>query len=816
MFSIITSSKVHYFVFSKIFSLFGRSSPYMDITDLDLIISRIEDQDPEIQLSALRSLQDIVITNHGTVGIKQQDIFDRITKLEKISERLKGENQRYLYDLLSIMNLFNDDQKVLKYKLRGMYTDISLFGLQYVRKLVYCIMDVIYQKLETEDYRSLIEPIAEFLFHHNSEIEAIDFILEVSFVPLKTGTNEDKNRSFAADYTQLIPKYLDGANIDRTIIYLEEMEKFYNIQNLLISIYKNYPSRLLVYLLRLNRKNDAIQYVESLSDIKMKKQLLYILARCGIFYDQNEPITREILSCSYLSTNFMKVAESLEVLAPQKIDFIFKSIEKEKIEVAAISNALIHFAFCRDPVFFPTADDYKIKQEFSDLLKDHRTVSVTASIGLIHSYSHERVLECFGNQIYGNPDIGSVLALAIASQRHHDLDGEILNLLSSFLSSSIKTEVMAAMLGISLLYSASASQKAYDAIFPLLSSPDSEIALFAIYVLGSIFAATGDQGVISSCYEMYSQLKSDSAFSNFAILGLSYIFMKCPELAESEQFAKLDKYCKILALGLMNIGSGSPSIVDSILTEAFTGETDALLESLGLISSCLVGLGDSIAAPLLDRICNSSLLLDSPHLKSVFPLCLALLYASNPKPEVIDNLEKSLNSGEADSNAIIALGIVGAGTKSSRILRILDSNFSNIYKDTRSVSALILSQGLVNLGKGLFSMSPLFYDNTLISDRVLIGLLSTLNLFLDQSIFPDYSFLCYFLSSAITPKYVVGYEGTCRVGKPVDVVGLAGKPNKISGSVVHTLPVIINTNERAEVEDEVLTTYIEDVLVKKE
>ena len=802
--------------FLKFLVCLERSSPYMDITDLDLIISRIEDRDTEIQLSALRSLQEIVVAHHGTVGIKQQAIFDRIARLEAATERLKGDNQKYLYDLLSIMNLFSDDQKVLKYRIKGMHTDISLFGLQYVRKLVSCILDVIYQKLEIEDYRHLIVPITEFLFHHNSEIEAIDFLLEISFVPLKSETNEDKNRSFADDYISLILKYLDSSNKDRVILYLEEIEKFYNIQDLLISIYKEYPSRLLVYLLRLNRKSEAIEYVESFTDLKMKKQLLYILARCDIYYDQNNSENKNILSNTHLSANFMKVAETLEVLSPQKMDYIFKSIEKEKIEVAAISNALIHFAYCRDPVFFPSPEDYKIKQEFSDLLKDHRSVSVSASIGLIHSYSHERVLECFGAQIYGNPDIGSILALAIASQRHHDLDGENLELLAAFLSSTIKTEVIAALLGISLIYSASGSQKAYDVVFPLLSSSDHEIALFAIYVLGSIFASTGDEGVISSCYEMYNQLKNDSAFSTFAILGLAYIYMKCPHLSNSEQFLKLDKYCKIFALGLMNIGSGSPSIVDSILTEAFTGETDALLESIGLLSSCIVGLGDTVATPLLDRICNSSLLLDSPHLKNVFPLCLALLYASNPKPEAIDTLEKSLNSGDADSNALIALGIVGAGTKSSRILRILDSNFSNIYKDTRSVSALILSQGLVNLGKGLFSLSPQFYDKTLVSDRVLIGLLSTINVFLDQSIFPDYSFLCYFLSSSINPKYVVGYDGSCRVGKPCDIVGLAGKPNKISGAVIHTLPIILNTNERAEVDDEVLTAYIEDVLIKKE
>lgn len=190
---------------------------------------------------------------------------------------------------------------------------------------------------------------------------------------------------------------------------------------------------------------------------------------------------------------------------------------------------------------------------------------------------------------------------------------------------------------------------------------------------------------------------------------------------------------------------------------------------------------------------GSSLLLDSQHLRISFPLCLALLYSSNPKTEVIDALEKSINSGDADVNPLIALGIVGAGTRSSRILRILDSNYNNVYKDPIALSALIISQGLMNLRKGLFTLSPLYYEKNVVSDRSITGLPSTVFLFIDQSMFADHSYLCYLLSSSISPKYVTGYEGSCREGKPVNVVGLAGKPNKLSATVIHSLPIIINT-----------------------
>lgn len=787
----------------------------MQTSDLDVIISRIQDQDVEIQRSALKTLHREIVSAQGSVSFKQQELFDRLNTLSQIAESMEGDNKKYLCDLLSAMNLFHSDQKVLRYRLRGCFTNIEEWGIQYVRKLVCCILDVIYQKLEVEDYTSLIEPIVRFLFRHNSEIEAIDFILEISFTRLRSESKEERNRTYEQDYTGLILDCMDSENKDRVTLYLEEMDRFYDIRDLMLKIYLPEPSKYLVYLIKLNEKSQAIEFVKSVSDLT-KRQCLHILARNDIYYETDSFGEQCILSNSFLADNFFQVATLLELLPPQKLDYIFKSLDKEKTEAAAIANALVHFAYGRDPVFFPNEGDYKIKDEFSQHLKTTKSISTTASVGLIHSYSHEKIFECYSSMIYEKPEIGSLLALAIAAQKHHDLDSSILGLLSGFLSSENRKDVFAAMLGISLVYSSSSSSKAYEVVFPLISSPDVEIGLFAIYVLGSIYAGSGDEGILSSCIEMYSELKKDSPFSNLATLGIALVFMKKPELVHSQSFSQLDNYTRILSLGLMNIGTGNASVVDEILTDSFTGDTDALLESIGLASSCLVGIGDSIATQLLERIVGSSLLLDSQHLRTSFPLCLALLYSSNPKTEVIDALEKSINSGDADVSSLIALGIVGAGTRSSRILRVLDSNYNNVYKDSRASSALIISQGLVNLGKGLFTLSPLYYEKNIVSDRPLIGLLSTVFLFIDQSMFTDHSYLCYFLSSSVSPKYVTGYEGSCRVGKPVDVVGLAGRPNKLSATVIHSLPVILNTNERAQVDDSVCTAYIEDVLIKKQ
>lgn len=787
----------------------------MKSLDLHTIIDTLQDKDVDVQRNALLLLRQGINENHGTAGSNQQEIFDKLSVFENIAKKMTGNNQKYLFDLLSFMNLFNSDENVLKYRLLGNVINVEELSLQYIRKLMYCILEVIDNNLETIDYTPLVEDIVEFLFKHNCEAEAIDFVFEVSFIPLINPTGS-KNKSFEKDYTNLILNFMDEQNSKRIILYLEEMACFFAISDFLKKIYLGYPTKYLVYLIKLNELSEAITYVKGIEDKSLKKQCLFILARNCIYYESSDPDEMYILSNAFLYDNFLHVASSLDLLASKKLVAISKNLDKEKVESAAISNALVHFAYGKDPIFFPDDNDYKIQEDIVNGLKGSKSITVLSSIGLIHMFSHEKIFEFFNHTIFSNPEIGSILGLAIAAQKHHDTDSVIFDLLIPFLNSDDKKEVIASLLGISILYSCSNSSKAYEAVFPLLSSSNIEIGLFAIYTMGVVFAASGDESVISACLETFNSLSKTSQFSNFALLGIGLMFMKCPHLRNSKVYSELPRFCKLLCLGLMHVGSGNPSISDEILTESFTGDSDPLLEIIGLLSACLIGVGDPIGTELLDRITNSAMMLDSFHLKTAIPLCLALLYPSNPKPEVIEVLERSMLLRDTQVNAIIALGIVGAGTKSSRVLNALENSFSLISKDIKPVATKIIAQGLINLGKGLFTMSPLYYNKNVISNRAMVGLLSTLIFFFSQSLLTDYSFISYVMSSAFSPKYVVGFEGSCKVGKPIDTVGMVGKPNKLSAIVIHSLPIILNANERAECDEDVYTSYIEDVLVRKE
>jgi 26S proteasome regulatory subunit N1 len=170
-------------------------------------------------------------------------------------------------------------------------------------------------------------------------------------------------------------------------------------------------------------------------------------------------------------------------------------------------------------------------------------------------------------------------------------------------------------------------------------------------------------------------------------------------------------------------------------------------------------------------------------------------------------------------STILSLGIIGAGSTSSRISKILDQQYSYYHKDPKIFSVMKISQGLVCLGKGLLSLSPLCFDKSTLIPKSIIGLFSTIFMFLDSSSSPlvsSHTYMFFMLCQSCSQKYVVCDEKIgIKVGLPVNTVGMVGEPRKISSIQTHVSPVILEEGMRAETDAPVCTSYIEDVLVLK-
>lgn len=66
-------------------------------------------------------------------------------------------------------------------------------------------------------------------------------------------------------------------------------------------------------------------------------------------------------------------------------------------------------------------------------------------------------------------------------------------------------------------------------------------------------------------------------------------------------------------------------------------------------------------------------------------------------------------------NAVVALGLIGAGTNHARLAGLLRNLASYYYKEPNLLFLVRVAQGLVHMGKGLVGVSPYHTEKQLLS-----------------------------------------------------------------------------------------------------
>lgn len=137
------------------------------------------------------------------------------------------------------------------------------------------------------------------------------------------------------------------------------------------------------------------------------------------------------------------------------------------------------------------------------------------------------------------------------------------------------------------------------------------------------------------------------------------------------------------AAGLFGTGGGSAASAEKPLSSyiASTGQPIIVQgktlwpgENLDPATLLVLGLGavagsDAVLSDTLITFADKLLKVANLHAQRVVPLMLALSNLSTPRPELVDDLARlALHSDATLSyNAIIALGLVGAGTGNNRV-----------------------------------------------------------------------------------------------------------------------------------------------------
>jgi 26S proteasome regulatory subunit N1 len=141
-------------------------------------------------------------------------------------------------------------------------------------------------------------------------------------------------------------------------------------------------------------------------------------------------------------------------------------------------------------------------------------------------------------------------------------------------------------------------------------------------------------------------------------------------------------------------------------------------------------------------------------------------------------------------NAILALGLIGAGTNNSRVSGNLRQLASYYYKDPDHLFVVRIAQGLVHMGKGLIGVNPIHSDNFLVYNVGLAGIITVLFSAADMksTLMGNHNYLLYYLVLAMYPRMMVtlnenleNLTTSVRVGQAVDTVAQAGQPKSITG-----------------------------------
>eukprot|EP01053_Blabericola_migrator_P012993 Blabericola_migrator_1__12992@NODE_866_length_6224_cov_151_763196_g467_i1_p1_GENE_NODE_866_length_6224_cov_151_763196_g467_i1NODE_866_length_6224_cov_151_763196_g467_i1_p1_ORF_typecomplete_len1064_score200_48RPN1_RPN2_N/PF17781_1/2e54RPN1_C/PF18051_1/7_8e19PC_rep/PF01851_22/3e03PC_rep/PF01851_22/59PC_rep/PF01851_22/91PC_rep/PF01851_22/41PC_rep/PF01851_22/8e02PC_rep/PF01851_22/9_6e08HEAT_2/PF13646_6/1_4e04HEAT_2/PF13646_6/7_1e02HEAT_2/PF13646_6/4_6e02HEAT_2/PF13646_6/0_014TPR_15/PF13429_6/1_9e03T len=589
---------------------------------------------------------------------------------------------------------------------------------------------------------------------------------------------------------------------------------------------------------------------------------------------------QSILRRDYLPSQFQYLIKELDVVAPRNPDDIFKAgwddkkrrgpsnLDSHRAALAAsYVSGFVHAGFNKDDLLTIDESSYVNRTTQSGI------TAATAAIGLIHMWDVEEGLTQIDKFQYSSDPhtrAGALLAFGVNSANSSNEADPVITLVGDAIRSTHVTERLAAYAALGYGYAGTARTDVSELLVPVVLDLEAagglEASATAALALGFTFVGTADEAVAEALLQtLLERAEQPEALThhhaiNFS-LGLALLFLGRGPEAEVV-LAGLDaiehpvgKVARILIQACAYAASGEMAQVEELLRTCITASEEALKErpaettssqdeettpppaenplqpveaAAAVLCLPLITLREDIGGEMILRLFNHFLQFDNLFVRRAVPLALGFHAASNPKPAIVELLSKLSHDTDADTalHAIVALGLVGAGTNNARIAQLL-RGLAHFYGADASASFLVrLSQGLLYSGKGLLSISPLHQDRRLYDKNALAGLLA----FCVQAIFTKDT-LCasrdhlnyYHLVLALHPRWLITLDESLqpvsvpvRIGQAVDTAGLAGQPRKITGFRTHTTPVLLAFDEKIQIGSEEwqpLTQVLEGIVI---
>ncbi|KAI8473352.1 MAG: 26S proteasome regulatory complex [Monoraphidium minutum] len=773
-------------------------------------------------------------------------------------------NRPALADILSVLASTvagkEGERLGLRYKLAGGLDDLGQWGHEYLRHISGEVAEEFKVQQEAggdvADLMHLVEQIAPYHMSHNAEPEAVDLLLEVERLDMLEALCDDKNYGRTCLYLVSCCSYLPEP--DDTAV-LEVAHRIYTKMG------KHHDA--LRVALRINDPDVICSTFAGCADPLEKKQLAYLLARHGHTLDlEDGPAAveddglrdslREIISNSKLSEHYLALARDLDVMEPKVPEDVYKShlIEGRQPQGPAVDsarqnlastlvNAFVNAGFGTDKLVTPSSEGSggdNIHWIFKN--KDHGKTAATASLGLISLWDVEGGLPAIDKYLYSTDQYvvaGALMAIGIVNCCVQNENDPAFALICDYVTNADPGVRAGAVLGLGLAYAGTRREEVAELLVPLVVDTEvsMEVSGFAALALGLVFASSCKEDLVEAVLTALmsrGEAELSGPFAKYLVLGLGLLFLGKQETVEATvEIAKtlserVSRYCQVVLDGLAYAGSGNVLKVQELLAlcgehpqddddkpdgGSGGGEWRSAHQFPAVLGIALIAMGEPLGAKMAARTLEHLLQYGEPIVRRAVPLATALLSPSDPDASLMDTLSRLSHDADTEvaQNAVVALGIVGAGTNNARLAGILRGLSSYYYKEPTLLYLVRTAQGLVHMGKGLLGLSPFHTERQLLSGVALAGLLAVVFSCEDakQTLAGKYPHLFYCLAAAMKPRMLLTLDeegallpAQVRVGTAVDVVAQAGRPKTITGFQTHTTPVLMSAGERAELATE--------------
>ena len=741
---------------------------------------------------------------------------------------------------------YGDEEKLetLKYRLLAAKSeDLGSWGHEYIRHLALEIGQEYQNRLnadkDTQDLVDLALSLIPYFLSHNAEADAVDLLSELEKI-------------------EVIPEYLDENTYGRVCLYMVSMVNLLTYpedQQFLRTAHQIYVrfnelTRAIVVAIRLNDTELIKSDIKATSDLSLRKQMAFLVARQQIWLDvspedEEDQSFMDCLNNTSVHNHFKSLGKELNILDPKMPEDIYKThletrgtgltnVDSARHNLAsAFVNSFANAGFGNDNMMLVEGD----KSSWIWKTKDDGMLSTTASMGMLLHGDVEVGLDTIDKFTYANEDnikAGALLAIGILNSGVRIDSEPALALLSDTDNLEAKNVPMrvASIMGLGLAYAGSNKEELLEVLLPIVEdgSLNMQLSATAAVSLGLIFVGSSNhqvsEAIATTLMDEERQKHLKDKWTRFMALGLALLYfgrqeevdvildiLKAVDHPMAKPTSVLASVCAWAGTGTVLKLQELLHICNELIEEKEENKGDELVQSYAVLGLSLIAMGEEVGQDMILRQFGHLMHYGSSNIRKAVPLAMGLISPSNPQMKIYDTLSRYSHDNDNDVaiNAIFAMGLCGAGTNNARLAQLLRQLASYYHRDPDSLFMVRIAQGLLHMGKGTMTLNPFHTDRQVLSRVSAAGLLTVLVSMIDakQFVLAEHHYLLYFLITAMYPRFLVTLDEdlkpltvNVRVGQAVDIVGQAGRPKTITGWQTQSTPVLLAYGERAELEDE--------------